>query len=146
MKKTILLLVACSLLLAGCGSSSGGSSSQYDIEIGERYFIEEILSINLNASDYIGKTVKFEGIFDYIAWEGGYVYYVYRNGPGCCGDDGQVGFDVVWEGGGTYPDREEWVEVVGSFERHEDYGFPQLRINLTSLNVMSERGLEFVSQ
>ncbi|MDR3148977.1 MAG: hypothetical protein LBT88_03020, partial [Oscillospiraceae bacterium] len=77
------------------------------IEIKEKLFIAQLNDIYLNQDDYLGMTVKFEGMFTQYTWaENNMTYYlVYRNSPGCCGADGQAGFEVVWadDSGQPYP-------------------------------------------
>ena len=64
--------------------------------------------------------------------------------PGCCGDDGEAGFEVRWEG--EYPEQNDWVEAVGILEAYEEEGYQYLRLALSSLTVLPTRGAEFVSQ
>jgi putative membrane protein len=83
---------------------------------------------------------------------------VLRNGPGCCGNDGSVGFEVSWpEAAGVnsavplapghrYPRQDQWVEAEGILAYYEEEGYPYLYLALTSLTVKLQRGAEFVSQ
>ena len=116
------------------------------IEINERIFIAQTNDVYYNPEDYLGKTIKYEGIFDvYTAPETGEKYYaVIRYGPGCCGNDGNVGFEVIWNN--DYPNQDDWVEAVGILEDYEEGGFLYLRLALTSLTVLPVRGAENVSQ
>jgi len=124
---------------------ASGSLAGVDVEIKEKMFIAQTNDIYLNAEDYIGKTIKYEGIFDSYTWEEDLTYYaVIRYGPGCCGTDGNAGFEVVWDN--DYPEKDEWVEVIGTLEAYEESGWQYLRLNLSSLTVLSTRGAEYVSQ
>ena len=116
------------------------------VEIREKMFIAQTNDIYLNAEDYLGKTIRYEGIFDVDFWAemGTTYYYVIRYGPGCCGDDGDAGFEVRWEG--AYPEQNDWVEAVGVLEAYEEDGYQYLRLALSSLTVLPTRGAEFVSQ
>jgi Predicted membrane protein len=116
------------------------------VEIREKMFIAQTNDIYFNAEDYIGKTIKYEGIFDiYEVPEIGGVYYaVIRYGPGCCGVDANAGFEVKWDG--EYPNRNDWVEVVGVLEEYEENGYKYLRLVLNSLTVLPMRGAEYVNQ
>ncbi len=116
------------------------------VEIREKLFIAQINDIYLNAEDYLGKTIKYEGIFDSFTWEetGDIYYYVIRYGPGCCGTDGNAGFEIAWEG--ENPALNDWVEVIGVLELYEEDGRQYLRINVSSLTVLTTRGAEYVSQ
>lgn len=116
------------------------------VEIKERMFIAQSNDIYLNTDDYEGKTIKYEGI--YLPMEvpslNRTYHYVIRYGPGCCGDDGMAGFEVAWDG--EWPAENDWCEAVGTIETYEDQGYETLRLRLTSLKVLDQRGAEFVSQ
>lgn len=168
MKKIIALLLISLIALSGCGSDeaisqietaaaaeteSEGAGQTSDeqqedsgkvVEISEKLFISQINDIYLNTSDYLGSTIKYEGILDAYYWEATDTtyYQVIRYGPGCCGNDGVAGFEVVWDG--EYPEADEWVEVVGVLEKYEEDGYQNVRIRISSLNVMDKRGSEYV--
>jgi hypothetical protein len=75
---------------------------------------------------------------------------VLRYGPGCCGFDGNAGFEVAWDAtdreAGPYPGEDDWVEAVGVLKSYEEDGYPYLYLALSSLQVLDRRGEEFVSQ
>ena len=117
------------------------------IEIRERMFATHVRDVYLNPGDYLGKTIKLEGIFKKEQWgEPGKIYYfVVRYGPGgCCGFDANVGFEVAWAKNRArpYPNAESWVEAIGVLKTHDQY----LYLDLSSLNVLSRRGSETVRQ
>jgi len=117
------------------------------VEIGEKMFIAQVNDIYLNADDYLGKTIKLEGVFKQSTGEEPY-YFVIRYGPGCCGNDGLVGFEVAWdkEKAKPYPADDSWVEAEGVLKSYEEEGYKLSYIDLTSLNVLAKRGAENVSQ
>lgn len=116
------------------------------VEIKEKMFIAQTNDIYINPEDYLGKTIKYEGIFDPYEYEetGMTYYYVIRYGPGCCGYDANAGFEVIWSG--DYPNINDWVEVIGVLEEYEEDGNKYLRLNLSSLTVLDTRGAENVYQ
>jgi hypothetical protein len=127
------------------------------VEIREKMFIAQVNDVYLNPEDYMGKTLKLEGLFQVQYYYGTDPYYfVIRYGPGCCGNDGNAGFEVLWddaffrespgEGEGFYPEEGEWVEATGILGAYEEDGYPYLCIALSSLKVLNERGAEFVTQ
>jgi zinc transport system permease protein len=120
------------------------------IEIKEKMFIGQINEIYLNPEDYLGKTFKLEGLFKTEQYPGQINPYcfVLRYGPGCCGSDGNVGFEVAWNRAlaKAYPSPDDWVEAVGALQYYEEDGYPYLYIALSSLTVLPDRGTEFVSQ
>jgi uncharacterized membrane protein YcgQ (UPF0703/DUF1980 family) len=131
-------------------STDGAKKKNADggvVEIKEKMFIAQTNDIYINKDDYIGKTIKYEGIFDESVWPGnGKTYrYVIRFGPGCCpGDAAAAGFEVAWNK--DYPQKNDWVEAAGVLEEYIDGGTPNIRIALTSLKVLQKRGKERVSQ
>jgi hypothetical protein len=119
------------------------------IEIKEKMFIAQTNDVYLNPEDYLGKTIKLEGLFKYeIGYENTYCFVI-RYGPGCCGYDGNAGFEVAWDSSGEgkkYPEEDAWVEAVGKLRSYEENGYPYLYLSLVSLTVQKTRGAEFVTQ
>lgn len=116
------------------------------IEIKEKMFIQQVNDVFYNFDMYKDKTIKIQG-FIYIYTDestGNKFYYVIRNTPGCCGNDGTAGFEIKWDK--EYPEENEWVEAIGILKGEEvAYGVIPY-IDLTSLEVKQERGLDFVAQ
>jgi hypothetical protein len=119
------------------------------VEIREKMFIAQTNDVYLNPEEYLGKTIKLEGIFQvqsYADTESPY-YFVIRYGPGCCGTDGNAGFEVMWDQvDAVYPAEDDWVEAIGVLGAYEEDGYPYICINLSSLKVLENRGKEFVTQ
>jgi hypothetical protein len=119
------------------------------VEITEKMFIAQTNDIYLNAEDYIGSTIKLQGLFKKAQYEtrDDPYCFVLRYGPGCCGYDGNAGFEVAFRGGeGAYPGEDDWVEAVGVLKTYTEDDYPYLYIELSSLDVLDERGAEFVTQ
>ncbi len=164
MKKLILLLIVSLAVFTGCSQKNAvtempsenntkneevknDKKSEGDIiEIKEKMFITQINEIYLNKEEYIGKTIKLEGMLDeqHSSESDEIFYHVYRRSPGCCGNDGVAGFEIIWDK--EYPQVNDWVEVIGTLEEYEDQGYNYVRLRLKELNVKQERGKEFVSQ
>lgn len=125
-----------------------GSNSQIlpDVDIKEKMFIAQTNDIYMRPEDYIGKIIRYEGMFVGFQYDESLppVYMVYRFGPGCCGYDGIAGFEVSWEG--SLPKENDWVEAIGTLGTYEENGVEYLRIELSSLKVMETRGAETVMQ
>lgn len=167
-----VLLLACAFLAGGCGRDRviaaaeqmlpvqagapspapsfavGAADRGKVIEIKEKMFIAQTNDVYLNQEDYLGKTLRLQGLFKV---QGGYekpLYFVVRYGPGCCGFDGSAGFEVAWdaERGAAYPDEDAWVEATGEFKTYEQDGYPYPYIALSDLRVLDQRGAEYVSQ
>jgi len=119
------------------------------IEIKEKMFIAQINDVYLNHKDYLGKTLKLEGIFITEQNNENSYRYVIRYGPGCCGFDANAGFEVRWANEKTnpYPAYNSWVEATGVLKTYEeDDNYYYLYLDLVSLNVLSKRGKETVLQ
>jgi zinc transport system permease protein len=146
MKKIFVLLVFALALQAGCGSASGSEGGESIVEIKEKMFVAQTNDIYYNPEEYLGKIIKYEGIFQsYELPETGENYcIVIRYGPGCCGIDADVGFEVSWDSG--YPCNNDWVEVTGVLEEYEESGYKYLRVSLSEMNVLATRGSEVVVQ
>ena len=145
----IALVALCAAALAGCAASGGSdkavSAVPFDIEIKEKMFIAQTNDIYYNPDDYLGKTIKLEGMFDSYTSDAGETYCsVIRFGPGCCGTDANAGFEVAWDK--PYPDVNDWVEAVGVLEEYDEDGGSYLRLALTSLTKLATRGAETVTQ
>lgn len=113
------------------------------IEITDNYFIQQTNDVYFNLDEYIGKTIKMEGIiYTYEDTNGDVCYAVVRNTPGCCGDDGLAGLDIRYDG--EYPEENTWVEVVGVMGTDTVYGSEIPAIQVVSL-VETETGTTFVS-
>jgi len=164
MRNIITIVILISFLIISCAKKNDNSDaiaafreefSSFDmmaaqdgvIEIRERMFATQVNDIYINARDYLGKTIKYEGIFVVEQAGGESKYFVARNGPGgCCGDDAMVGFEIRGSDTEEFPDGNSWVEVTGVLKEFAA-GFQRyLYVELSSLVVLNRRGLEFVSR
>ena len=120
------------------------------IEIKEKMFIAQTNDVYLNPDEYMGKTLKLEGLFKREQYGNQAYCFVLRYGPGCCGSDGNAGFEVSWgdtpAAEGTYPDVDAWVQATGTLKNYEEDGNPFLYIALSELKVLDKRGAEYVTQ
>lgn len=118
------------------------------IDITEKMYVTYINEIYINTEDYLGKTVCIEGMFtsEYYEPTDTTYYYVYRVGPGCCGNDGSMcGFEFSWDSADTLTDN-DWIEVVGILDSYEEDGYTFLTLRAQSVTVKDERGEETVYQ
>jgi zinc transport system permease protein len=166
-KKVALASIMALLLITSCGNGKNEAEQAakateeaelsvpegVDLVIREKMFIAQVNDVYLNSDDYIGKKIKLEGIFMDIISGGSKYYFVIRKGPGCCGSDGQVGFEVCWNPPGQfvlekreYPQRNAWVEAQGVLSEYDELGTSFLYLALTDLKVLEKRGAEFVTQ
>lgn len=125
----------------------GSEEAEGDVlEIGEKMFLSQINDMYFNFDNYKDKTIVVEGMYAlFYSWDGSKTSpVVYRNGPGCCGNDGWGGFLLKYDG--EYPNENDWIRVTGTPELVEDGYYLNLYLNVTSLEVKTERGAEFVTQ
>jgi len=159
MKNIIIISLLSLCLLTGCSTanskatapnneqSSEGAVSDADIiEVSDKMFLTQVNNIYINREDYIGKTIRYEGIFKVQSPSDNQPpsFYALRYGPGCCGDDGNIGFEVLWDGETIEDDA--WVEIVGKLQLIGSGATERLIVNASSLTVLPVRGEEFVSQ
>lgn len=142
MKKVFVAIIALLLISSGC--TSKGTPRQDVVEIKEKLFIAQCEDIYLNPEQYKGKTIKFEGIYQQHLDSAAGInrHFVIRYSPGCCGDDGVVGFEVLYDG--TLPKQDDWVEAIGKIEMLEANGAEYVGMRLSKLTVLDKRGAEFV--
>ncbi|GHV82947.1 hypothetical protein AGMMS50212_02870 [Spirochaetia bacterium] len=163
MKKVSIVSLIAVFFFIGCGKESipVKTSVKNDvieapmeriIEIKEKMFLAQVNDVYLNQEDYLGKAIKLEGLFKSEQYrENDPLYcFVLRYGPGCCGSDGNAGFEVAWNkqtaASKTYPNIDDWVEAVGVLKTYEEDGNPYLYLALSELNVLDKRGAEYVTQ
>lgn len=142
MKRTALFTA---VLLILCVHFAYAAGKDNIIVIKDKMFLQQVTYIYLNPKDYIGKTIKYEGIFKSYYWKEARIKknYVLRYGPGCCANDGEVGFEIIWNG--KMPVENDWCEVVGTFELHtQEDGWQQPSIKVQSIKVLPTRGQENV--
>jgi uncharacterized membrane protein YcgQ (UPF0703/DUF1980 family) len=140
----IAIAVIASFLAVSCANNK--TPNKNIVEIGDKMFISQVNDVYLNAKDYMGKTIKIEGIFK---CENPYNFVVRYGFGGCCGADANVGFEVMWDKTSTmpYPDADSWVEATGVLRSHPlDSNSQYLYLDLASLNVLDKRGMVFVFQ
>jgi len=144
----LLLLFAVTLLLTGCSGEDILAFGSDDIEITDRFFILQVQEIHSNVEEYLGRTIRYEGMFRSVHWaplDRDY-HYVIRYVDSCCGPGGSIGFEVYFEDGNISPVPENaWVAVAGVLDEYEEEGMYHLRLIVTSITALEERGQELVS-
>ena len=113
------------------------------VEITDNFFIEQTNDLYINLNNYMGKTIKIEGlIYSYEDSNGDICYAVVRNTPGCCGSDGLAGLDIRYDE--DYPEEDTWVEVIGVVGTDTMYGSKIPAIQVSSMKI-KEKGTTFVT-
>lgn len=114
-----------------------------EVLIQENFFVSHMADIYLNAPSYLGKKIKYEGMFfsQYDEKKGKTYKYVLRYGPGCCAYDDQVGLEIFTDE--SYEDK-TWVSVSGTLREYQGEKFKHLALDDITLEVKEERGQETV--
>ena len=108
--------------------------------IGDRFFVTQIFEIVFNPEDFLGRTIRYEGMFLSVYWPvtSEYFFLVARPGDDCCGPGDMVGLEVYLN---DIPrvDEYTWVEITGVLEEvyAEGHG-PILQLNAISMVVVDE--------
>lgn len=145
--KWILTLSVVMMILAGCVKKESKIEDGSEIiRIGESMFLTQINDMYFNFDNYKDKTVIVEGMFTVFKdqVDGRSKPIVYRYAPGCCGNDGWGGFLLEYDG--DIPEDNAWIKVTGKPGLIEDGFFQSLYLEVTDLEVMEERGAEYVEQ
>lgn len=114
------------------------------IRIDEKVFVTQIAEMQRDGLEYIGRRVSLEGYMLMQTTAKGEVGGVVRDAPGCCGDDGLVGFLFSWDG--EVPQANDWIRVTGVLVGEEQNGFINFTIAASDVEVLEERGAQFVAQ
>lgn len=146
MKKVLLYSLILALLAVSISFAAPKGSSPKQVEIKENFFIMQCNDIYLNPKDYMDKNIKYEGIYNESFDKKSKKTYLHviRYGPGCCGNDGVAGFQIIYDG--KIAKQNDWVEVIGKLEKIKEKGKREyLALRVISMKVLTKRGLETVS-
>jgi len=136
--KTTFAIFAFALILTAC---TPDGESYNTLVISDTFFRTQVTGVFINAREYMGRTVQFEGLFRTVDWfpspHDGFV--VHRYLMSCCGRD-PIGFEVFLPDGMAPFADQTWVEVTGVLE--QSHGFPAVRAE--SIIEKAEQGRVFV--
>jgi len=122
---TIVMMLLLSLVLMSCNSIDD------DIhEITDHFFSHQILELHLNAEEFLGRTIRYQGIFRMVTLPNGEdIFLVYRYGDACCGS-GMAGLEIYLRNATPFEDG-TWVEVTGVLEEFDagDETFKRLSVD-----------------
>ena len=118
----VLVMMGCAVSLFGCNDTNDTSA---DVVITESKYVAYVNEIYANTGSYLDKTITLEGIFEKYS-DGN--YWVYRNGPGCCGTDAMCGFILQGIAPDKRPHNKDWVQITGIFKYDSAIRYPYLRV------------------
>ena len=129
--KKILAGIIMAVLLIGC--TSDGNNEDGIHVLNNRLFEIQLMEILLNQEEFIGTTIRYEGIFISAPWLSvdETIFIVYRYVDGCCGPEPR-GMEVYLNDIEPLPDNTE-VEVTGVISQFEADGRSFLRLDVISL-------------
>lgn len=108
------------------------------------YFMTQVNDIYNNPNDYIGKKIEIEG-FPMDTGDG--YKYVGRYGPGCCGNDGYVYLEYVYnEKKISLVAEKDWIKVKGTIKKIVDKTGTIIYIEATSVEKLYTRGIDRVTK
>lgn len=106
------------------------------------YFMTQINEIYYNPDDYVGKKIEIEG-FPMESPDG--YKFVGRYGPGCCGNDGYVYLEYVYNKENIpLVVEKDWIKVKGTIKKIVDQTGTVIYIEATSVEKLSTRGVDRV--
>ncbi|HCC35024.1 MAG TPA: hypothetical protein DEQ02_05095 [Ruminococcaceae bacterium] len=138
MKKlaVVILLLFLFCVVTGCSDASdspsagagapGGESEVIDLtEMSSTVVYTEVYNMVTTPDDYVGKTIKVDGLYtpSFFDTTGDYYHYILvEDATACC----QQGLEFVWEGDhaypGDYPAEGEEILIEGVFTSYMELG------------------------
>lgn len=143
----MLAVIAASALMTSCNKReqpaaiAANSSAAVDVDITEKMYVTYVNEIYQNTADYIGKSIRIEGLYkeEFFEETGTSYSFVYRTGPGCCGSDGQTcGFEMVYDG--KMPEIGDWIRVTGTLEEYMENGSKYFHIVCSGIEYPEQVG------
>jgi uncharacterized membrane protein YcgQ (UPF0703/DUF1980 family) len=149
MYKISIILIIFMFLVVSCTRTDNRNNTENNIiEISERMFSTHVSSIYMNVSNYLGKTIRLEGIFGTDQIDTGMFYYVFRYSQDDCCGGGMSGFEVRWAPDQVryFPPQNSWVEATGVLREYRRASNRFVYLELSSLTVLNRRGAEYVTR
>ena len=98
----------------------------------------EVYNMMMNPDEYIGKTIKMDGLYSSNYWEETQCYYhfiVIEDATACC----QSGLEIIWDESmstpGLYDENTTSLTVTGTFEQYEELGEIYYCVRLNNGNI-----------
>jgi len=147
----ILLLCFICTAITGCAGNNDGSSKKdpgdktnaVDLDLtvlSSTMVYAEVNNMMANPDDYMGKTMRINGLYFaqyYEPTELFYHYVVIEDATACCAQ----GLEFVWNGGHVYPDDypeiKDKVEVIGVFESYDELGKTYYFLSVDEITILA---------
>lgn len=116
-----------------------------EIVIGDNYFATQVLDMSMNFEQYEGKTIEIEGLY----FENMPYTFVGRFStsvvcPTC--PTGYSYFEYEWHGDEelNLTDSDNWIKIIGTLKLGNDGAIDYPYIDVNSIEIMNEKGIETV--
>ena len=137
MKKRILAAILALMTVLAFTGCTGGDDDGV-VVISERFFVHELMEVLLNHQQYIGRTIRLEGMFRTLHVDGVDRFVVMRYTFTCCSEE-PIGLEIVLGDFSPFA-ADAWVEVAGTLTMNNGF----LVIQVTSITELTRRGAEVV--
>lgn len=117
------------------------NSSKDKLILQDNYFITQLNDIYYNIEDYMGREIEIEGFpMSYQDYT-----FVGRYGPGCCSGDKYAYIEYEYNSDLSLTDEKDRIKVVGTIEQGNDGTSDYIYIKATSVEKMTKRGTDSVT-
>jgi uncharacterized membrane protein YcgQ (UPF0703/DUF1980 family) len=131
MRTSVLFVLM--LLLFYSKNLTAETNSKSVCYLKDRFFIQQVSDIYLNPQDYKNKIIQIEGFFGKYIDENKVEHYsVYRKTAGCCGDDGETGFEFVYKKEKLSFKADDWILVEAHIAKEKD-GYDRIYLEAISV-------------
>lgn len=112
------------------------------IVLKDNYFITQLNDIYYNMNDYIDREIEIEG-FPMKSDDG--TTFVGRYGPGCCSNDGYAYIEYMYNEPLDLVEEKDWIKVKGKIKKTMQGNETYIYILATSVEKLSVRGIDRVT-
>lgn len=125
MKKVLCILVCLMFIPAFAGCGGGGSAGPADVDLTElssTMVYSEVYNMVNTPDDYLGKTVKMNGVaasFYDEAEKETYHACIIKDATACCSQGIEYVLEGAGSGKGEYPADGDEITVTGTFQTYE---------------------------
>ena len=141
-KKTLVFLFAFCLICAlatGCTDQTAPKSAgQVDLDLTElsvTLVAAEVNNMKIHPDDYMGKTVKIDGLYIALDDDGDGIFSHYLIVDQCC-----LRLEFVWNGDHTYPDDypnpNTELQMTGVYKKYEEAGQARYCLSVDDFTVL----------
>ncbi|MDR1705977.1 MAG: hypothetical protein LBS19_15015 [Clostridiales bacterium] len=152
MKKYLLIILVAALVClsaSGCQNKVKAQDEQaenavYDFDLvgmNSNVIYALVYNMMMNPEEYVGKTIRTDGLFHSEYWEPTDNYYQYvliPDAAACC----VQGLEIIWRGGhefpGDYPEENAPIIVAGMYKSYEEQGETYYYIDVSEEDFMLE--------